>query len=187
MKPSGAAYQFETTPLPGTHRVFAGTRSGDQKRVVVKRVSGPYSKAEEVAVLRHELSILKRLEGAPVVRGLDIDGDGDPASRPRGRQTLEYHVDFDQIRHILDTNITGMLSLIQNAARQMMALGRGAFGSRDPSPDSCPVPTRPSRTRPSRFSTPSPSHCELSPGLRCDGHRKPVDRALNGPRVGHVR
>src|SRR4051794_25013372 len=45
------------------------------------------------------------------------------AGRGLGRAFIEQ--DFDEVRHVIDTNITGTLYLTQNVARQMVAVGQG--------------------------------------------------------------
>jgi histidine kinase len=67
-----ALYRIESTPLPGTHRVFAATRLRDGASVAVKRPRGPYAKPEDVGALRHEWTVLKHLDGAKVAHALDF-------------------------------------------------------------------------------------------------------------------
>jgi serine/threonine protein kinase len=70
--PTEALYRIDDTALPGTHRVFAGTRLSDGARVVVKRARGLHPRPEDVAALRHEWTVLKRLAGAKVAHALDF-------------------------------------------------------------------------------------------------------------------
>jgi predicted ATPase/GAF domain-containing protein/HPt (histidine-containing phosphotransfer) domain-containing protein len=61
--------------LPGTRRIFAATRLSDQARFVVKRPRAGHPAAEEAAGLRHELSVLSGLQGAPVAEALELIED----------------------------------------------------------------------------------------------------------------
>jgi hypothetical protein len=72
VNPTGALYRIDKTSLPGTHRVFAATRLSDGASVVVKRAPGPYPSPEDVGALRHEWTVLKRLEGAKVAHAVDF-------------------------------------------------------------------------------------------------------------------
>jgi hypothetical protein len=72
VKGTDAQYRVESTPLPGTRRVFAATRAADQARFVVKRARAGYPPAEEAAGLRHEFAVLTRLKGGPVTEAADF-------------------------------------------------------------------------------------------------------------------
>lgn len=67
-----AQYKVETAPLAGTRRVYPATRQGDDVKLVVKRCRPGYPPAEEAAVLRHELAVLRRLEGPHVPQAFDF-------------------------------------------------------------------------------------------------------------------
>jgi predicted ATPase/HPt (histidine-containing phosphotransfer) domain-containing protein len=72
LRHSDSAYHVETTPLPGTDRVFRGTRTSDQRSVLVKRMRGRYASDGDAATLRHEFSVLERLRDAPVARAVEL-------------------------------------------------------------------------------------------------------------------
>ena len=66
---------------------------------------------------------------------------------------------FDEVRHVIDTNITGTIYLIQRVAREMRARQRAGFSSLDRSPDS-------SRAR-SALSITARRHSSTRSHLRC--------------------
>ena len=52
--------------------------------------------------------------------------------------------DFTEVRHVIDTNITGTVYLIQKVGRDMRAAGRAAFSLPGELPGSCRAPFMPS-------------------------------------------
>jgi serine/threonine protein kinase len=68
------SYRVDGVPRDGAARVFNARRKNDGERVIVKLLDAEYPSAEELAGLRHEFSILRRLAeaGAPVPRPLDV-------------------------------------------------------------------------------------------------------------------
>ena len=75
LRHSDSGYLLETTPLPGTDRVFRGTRTADQRPVLVKRMRGSYASGGDAATLRHEFGVLERLRDAPVARALELSSE----------------------------------------------------------------------------------------------------------------
>ena len=53
-------------------RIIRGSRRSDGLRVVVKAPSAEYPSAAELAQIRHEYALLRDLQGAPVVRALEL-------------------------------------------------------------------------------------------------------------------
>ncbi len=68
-------FSVEEIPLRGSRRVFRARRKTDGKVVVVKRARPECHGVAEMAELRHEFSLLSRLEGAQVVRPLELMDD----------------------------------------------------------------------------------------------------------------
>jgi len=67
--------------------------------------------------------------------------------------------DFDAIRHVVDTNITGTLDLIHRVGHDMRARGEGRILITGSIAGFLPVPTRLSTTAPRPSSIPSRSPC----------------------------
>src|SRR5687767_7412816 len=76
MQSSEARYSIENSPLLGTRRVFRGQRKSDGKPVVVKRTRQLYPSPGEVASLRHEFSVLSRVDCSHVPRPLELIESG---------------------------------------------------------------------------------------------------------------
>jgi predicted ATPase/GAF domain-containing protein/HPt (histidine-containing phosphotransfer) domain-containing protein len=69
-----ARYRVERTQLLDAARVFNAHRMSDGQRVFVKHLATDYPTAEELAGLRHEFAVLRRLAeaGAPVATALEL-------------------------------------------------------------------------------------------------------------------
>jgi short-subunit dehydrogenase len=78
----------------------------------------------ETQVVETDLAPLKGVEELwAAVAGRAVDALLANAGLGRGRAFLDQ--DFDEIRHVVDTNITGAIYLVQLVGRQMRDRGRG--------------------------------------------------------------
>ena len=75
------------------------------------------------------------------------------AGRGLGKGFLDQ--DFDEIRRVVDTNITGTIYLIHKVGRTCAALVKAKSSSQAPSPVSCPEPSKRSTTARRPSSIPS--------------------------------
>ncbi|MEO8184661.1 MAG: serine/threonine-protein kinase, partial [Deltaproteobacteria bacterium] len=76
MQSSETRYSIENSPLRGTRRVFRAQRKSDGKLVLVKRTRQLYPSPQEVASLRHEFSVLSRVDCGHVARPLELVESG---------------------------------------------------------------------------------------------------------------
>jgi short-subunit dehydrogenase len=99
------------------------------------------AKAEPVVADLAKLDGVDRLYQQ--IGGRSVDALLANAGRGLGKGFLDQN--FDDVRHVIDTNVTGTIYLIQKVAREMRARGSGR------------EPSRPSTTAPRLLSIPSPS------------------------------
>jgi short-subunit dehydrogenase len=90
------------------------------------------------------------------IQGRPVDALLANAGHGLGRGFLDQ--DFNKVRYIIDTNITGTVYLIQKVGRDMRA-ARGGSSSPARSPALCRAPIRRSITGPRRSLILSPSRC----------------------------
>lgn len=89
-------------------------------------------------------------------KGRPVDALLANAGRGLGKGFLDQN--FDDVRHVVETNVTGTIYLLQKVGRDMKARGQGRIlivGSILPA--SCRARTKRSTTAPKRFSIPSHS------------------------------
>jgi len=80
----------------------------------------------------------------------------------RPRQGLFSIRIFGDVRHVVDTNITGTIYLIQKVGREMRARGAGKILITGSIAGLMPGTYQASTTAPRRSSTPSPTRCGTS-------------------------
>ena len=127
---------------------------------------------DRVEAVEADLSTMEGVDKLyAAAQGRPVDALLANAGRGLGRGFLDQ--DFNEVRHVIDTNITGTIYLLQKVGQEMRARGSGRILHHGiPSPALYRTRSRPSITAPRRSSTPSRSPC--GPSSRTQESRSPA-------------